>query len=82
MPDSALLPDQPADPPDAVHDVALLALHVIVDEPPVATLVGFAEMFTVGAAGPTVTVALLTVVPPVPVQDNVYVAVVVSELNF
>ena len=39
----------PLQPPLAVHDVALVDDHVIVDEPPDATDVGEAEMVTVGA---------------------------------
>ena len=66
MPDNDLLPFQP---PDAVHEAALVVLHAIVDEPPEATLVGDAEMFTTGA-GTTVTVAFAFVLPPAPLQLN------------
>jgi hypothetical protein len=67
----ALLPVQP---PDPVHDVALLEDQVSVDVPLLATLVGFTLIETVGAEGAeeeTETVADWTVVPPAPVQVNV-----------
>ena len=61
----ALLPLQP---PEAVHEVALVELHVRVDEPPRATAVGLAASVTV-AAGTTVTAAVaMVLVPPAPVQ--------------
>ena len=61
----ALLPLQP---PVAVHEVALVELHVSVELPPLAITVGFAVNVTVGV-GTTVTVAVATLlVPPVPVQ--------------
>jgi hypothetical protein len=63
----ALLPVQP---PEAVHEVAFVELHVSVDVPPLAMTVGFAVNVTVGA-GTTVTVAVATLlVPPVPVHIN------------
>jgi hypothetical protein len=46
-PETAVVPDQP---PDAVHEVALVELHVRVDEPPDVTLFGLADIKTVGAA--------------------------------
>jgi hypothetical protein len=65
----------PLQPPEAVHEVALVLLQVRVEVPPDATLVGFAVSFTVGAGGAdtTVTVALAEagVVPPAPEQVNV-----------
>jgi hypothetical protein len=65
----ALLPIQP---PVAVQEVALVELHVSVDEPPLATVVGFAVSVTVGA-GTTETAAVTTpLVPPTPLQVNVY----------
>jgi hypothetical protein len=61
----------------AVHDVALVELHVSVELPPLATEVGFAVNVTVGA-GTTVTVAVATLlVPPEPVQVSVYDVVAV-----
>ena len=46
VPEVALAPDQP---PEAVHAVAFVEDHVMVEELPHATEVGFAEMVTVGA---------------------------------
>jgi len=61
----ALLPVQP---PEAVHEVAFVELHVSVEVPPLAIKVGFAINVTVGA-GTTVTVAVATLlVPPTPLQ--------------
>ena len=58
----------PLQAPDAVHEVALVELHVSVELPPLAIEVGFAVNVTVGA-GTTVTVAVARgLVPPVPVQ--------------
>ncbi len=58
----------PLQPPEAVHEVALVELHVKVDALPLATDVGFAARVTV-AAGTTLTVAVVTLlVPPAPVQ--------------
>jgi len=55
-------------PPVAVQDVALVELHVNVEDPPLAIEVGFAASVAVGA-GAMVTVADAAVlVPPVPVQ--------------
>ena len=71
----ALLPLQP---PVAVHDVALVELHVSVEAPPLATEVGFAVNVTVGADA-MVTVAVATLlVPPVPLQLKEYDVVAVS----
>jgi hypothetical protein len=58
----------PLQPPDAVHEVALVELHVRSDFPPLATDEGFVARVTV-AAGTTLTVAVVTVLmPPVPLQ--------------
>jgi hypothetical protein len=47
---------EPAQPPEAVHEVALVEDHVSVEAPPLATLVGLALKVTVGAeAAVTVT---------------------------
>ena len=60
----------PLQPPEAVHEVALVELHVSVEAPPLATEAGFAASVTVGV-GITVTVAVATLlVPPTPVQVN------------
>ena len=50
----ALLPDHP---PDAVHEVALVADQVSVELPPLATVLGLADRVTTGAGGVTETVA-------------------------
>jgi len=70
LPETAFVPLQP---PDAVHDVALVDDHVKVLLPPLATEVGDADNETVGAgvALVTVTVTLRCVVPPAPVQLSV-----------
>jgi hypothetical protein len=58
-----MLPDQP---PEAVQPVALVEVHVKVDVPPLATLVGLAlsETETVGEFAETSTVADWEAVPP------------------
>jgi hypothetical protein len=64
--------------PEAVHEVALVEVHVSVDAPPLATEVGFAESVKVAVPG-TVTVAAATLlVPPAPTQVKEYVVVAVS----
>jgi hypothetical protein len=86
LPDVALVPLQP---PEAVQEVAFVEDHVIVERAPLATVVGFAEIVTVGAAGGgggggggvedvTVTVAERAVLPPDPVQVRVYIDVAVK----
>ena len=77
VPAVALVPLQP---PDAVHDVAFVELHVRLLLPPLLTLVGDADNVTVGAgvALVTETDALAAVVPPVPVQLSVNVALAVN----
>jgi hypothetical protein len=60
----------PLHPPDAVHDVAFVELHVNVDAPPIATLVGFAVSDTVGAAA-TGTLTVWLTLPPGPVHVSV-----------
>ena len=78
VPEVALLPLQP---PDAVHDVAFVELHVNVLLPPLLTVVGDADNVTVGAGGwfVTVTVTLAWAVPPAPVQVSVNVALAFNE---
>jgi hypothetical protein len=63
----------PVHPPEAVHDVAFVEVHVSVLVPPLATEVGDADNETVGAgvAAVTVTDAVRCVVPPAPVQLSV-----------
>lgn len=64
-------PDQP---PDAVHDVALLLVHDSWVFPPLVTLVGFALRLTVGGGlAVTVTVFESLPVPPTPMQVSVNV---------
>jgi hypothetical protein len=74
VPVSALAPLQP---PDAVQPIAFVELHVNVDEPPLAIVVGFAVSVTVGAGGgvPAVTVTDRLVSPPAPVQVSVKIEV-------
>jgi hypothetical protein len=56
----------PLQPPDAVHAVAFVELHVSVEAPPLATTVGFAAIVTVGTMlTSTVDTGL---VPPAPVH--------------
>lgn len=76
-PDVALLPDHP---PEAVHKVALVELHVNVAEPPLGTVVGLAANVSVGAGGAasTVTVTDRVAAPPGPVQDKVKVLVAIN----
>ena len=54
-PDVAFVPVQP---PEAVQEVALVEDHVRVELPPLLTLVGLAEIVTVGAGVPACVVAL------------------------
>ncbi len=66
---TALLPDQA---PDAVQEVALLDVHVSVELPPLATVLGLAPILTVGVGvALTVTVVDCAAVPPAPLQVNV-----------
>ena len=63
----------PLQPPEAVHDVALVELQVSMEVPPPAIEVGLAVSVAVGTgvAGVTVTVAAVAaLVPPEPVQVN------------
>jgi len=66
----------PLQPPEAVHDVAFVEVHVNVLLPPLATVVGADDNVTVGAgvALVTETEALAWAVPPSPVQLSVNVA--------
>ena len=50
---TALVPDQA---PEAVHEVALVAVHVNVELPPLATVPGLAVKVTVGEGDVTETV--------------------------
>lgn len=72
---TALVPDQA---PEAVHDVALVAVQVSVELPPLATELGLAAKVTVGVGEVTETVADCEALPPLPVQERPYVALAVS----
>jgi hypothetical protein len=58
----------PAQPPEAVQDVAFVAVHVSAAVAPLFTVLGLADKVTVGAAAVTDTVATCEAVPPEPVQ--------------
>jgi hypothetical protein len=75
LPEVALVPDQP---PEAVQDVAFVEDQLRVDDSPLKTDAGFAASETVGAGGPTVTVAVALCVPPDPVHERLKVLVIVS----
>lgn len=74
VPDVALAPLQA---PVAVQLVALVEDHVKVEEPPFATVIGFAVSVSVGTGG-TVTVTDRLIVPPAPVQFRLNVLVLAS----
>ena len=74
VPLAALTPDQP---PEAEQLVAFGASQVSVDDPPSATVVGFAVSVTVGA-GTTVTVTVSLALPVAPSQDRVKFVVAVK----
>ncbi len=62
----------PAQPPDAVQDVAFLDDQVKVDAAPLATVLGLALRATVAVGvALTMTVADWEALPPVPVQVRV-----------
>ncbi len=66
----ALAPLQPAPAPEAVHEVALVELHVSVEVPPLAITEG---LVTIVAVGTILTMTVdATLVPPVPVQVKEY----------
>ena len=62
----------PLQPPEAVHDVALVELHVRVDDPPLAMVGGLAIRVAAGTGlVVTVTVAgAAGLVPPAPAHVN------------
>jgi hypothetical protein len=71
-----LVGSAPLQPPEAVHAVAFVELHVNVAVLPVATLVGLALKVAVGARGAaavtvTAVVAAAAVVPTAPLQVSV-----------
>jgi hypothetical protein len=61
----------PAQAPDAVHDVALVAVQLIMELLPLETVLGLADKLTVGVGVVTETVADCEAVPPLPVQLSV-----------
>ncbi len=70
LPEIALLPDHA---PEATQEVALVDDQVSVEDPPLATDVGFAASDTVGTGGgggmpDTMTVVEALALPPEPVQ--------------
>ena len=70
----------PFQPPEDVQELAFVLDHVSVDVCPAVMTVGLAVIRTVGElAAATLTVALLFVVPPAPVQDSVKVVVADGE---
>jgi hypothetical protein len=67
------VPRAPLQPPDAVHDWALVEDQVRFEVPPLAICAGLAEIVTVGAGNaPTATVAVCVTDPPAPVQLSEY----------
>jgi len=60
----------PAQAPEAVQDVALVADQVKVELLPLATVLGLAAKLTVGAGEVTDTVADWAALPPLPLQVN------------
>ena len=66
-----LLANAPPQPPEAVHDVALVEVHVIVEDPPLATVDGTAVKVAVGMIATVAVAAAL--VPPGPLQAKEYV---------
>ena len=75
LPEVGLLPVQA---PEAVQEVAFVEDQVSVEDPPLATDIGFATSDTVGPGGVTVTVADALAVPPSPVQSRANVLVLVN----
>ena len=63
-----LSPLLPLQPPDALHDVALVLDQVSTEEAPEFTVLGAALSVTIGALLETVTVADCAALPPLPVQ--------------
>jgi hypothetical protein len=75
-----LVGSAPLQPSEAVQEVAFVELQLRVAALPLARLVGFAMRLTTGAGVPTevtVTDVIALALPPVPVQDNVKLAVAV-----
>ena len=68
----------PLQPPEAVHEVALVELHVRVETPPRATDVGVADSLTVALPGTVIVAVAISLVPAAPVQINEYDTVAVT----
>jgi hypothetical protein len=66
-----LSPLLPLQPPDALHEVALVLDQVSKEEAPEFTVLGVALSVTIGALLETVTVADCAALPPLPVQLRV-----------
>jgi hypothetical protein len=64
----------PLQPPEAVHVVALVELHVKAEVPPAATAVGFAVRATVGRGFTVIATVAAALVPPGPVHVKEKVA--------
>jgi hypothetical protein len=62
----------PVQPPEAVQEVAFVAVQLSEELPPTTTEVGFAVNVRVGAAA-TATLTLFCTLPPVPLHTSVYV---------
>jgi hypothetical protein len=75
LPEIVWVPDHA---PEARQEVALVEDQVSVEDPPLATNVGFAASDTVGTGGVTVTVADALAVPPGPVQARPKVLVLAN----
>jgi hypothetical protein len=65
VPLAVLVPDQA---PEAVQEVAFVAVHVNVELLPLATVLGLAAKIMAGAGEVTETVADWLALPPLPVQ--------------
>jgi hypothetical protein len=78
-PETGLDPDHA---PEAVHDVALVEDQVSVALPPLAIVLGLAEIETIGAgaggAAVTFTVTAAAAVPPLPEHVKAYVLAAAS----
>ena len=68
----------PLQPPDALHEVALVDDHVSCVLPPLDTLVGLAPRLTVGDGNVTATTTASDAVPPSPLHASVNVVSAVS----
>jgi len=66
--DEPLIGSEPLQPPEAVHDVALVEVQVNVEVAPLFTVLGLAASVTAGAAVFTETVTLWEALPPLPLQ--------------